>query len=248
MRAAEQKGIMGSKDGTIFVTGGAGFIGLAVVRHLLRDTHARVVNIDKLTYAASLESLSGTDGNPHYTFEEQCICEGPALRKLFKKYQPDAVMNLAAESHVDRSIDGPGDFIQTDIVGTFTLLQEALRYWRAAAARTRGRRTDANSRSRARVAASSGRRLRYRIELRSAPSATPLADLIGDLKVSDGLKPGCGRHHFFDATSLSMALSSIASASNFFSFVFSSSSASVAWRRIPPARRTWPSICRRLRC
>ena len=76
------------KGWTIFVTGGAGFIGSAVVRHLLRDTHARVVNIDKLTYAASLESLSGAAGNPHYAFEKQCICEGPALRKLFEKYQP----------------------------------------------------------------------------------------------------------------------------------------------------------------
>ena len=73
-------------------------------------------------------------GNPHYAFEKQCICDGPALRKLFEKYQPDAVMNLAAESHVDRSIDGPGEFIQTNIVGTFTLLQEALRYWRTLSA------------------------------------------------------------------------------------------------------------------
>ena len=102
-----------------------------MVRHLLRDTHARVVNIDKLTYAANLDSLPGANGNPNYAFEKQCICDGPGLRHLFERYQPDAVMNLAAESHVDRSIDGPGEFIQTNIVGTFTLLQEALRYWRA---------------------------------------------------------------------------------------------------------------------
>ena len=118
------------KGWTVFVTGGAGFIGSAVIRHLLRDTHARVVNIDKLTYAANLDSLPGAAGNPHYAFEKLCIGDGDALRRLFEKYQPDAVMNLAAESHVDRSIDGPGEFIQTNIVGTFTLLQESLRHWR----------------------------------------------------------------------------------------------------------------------
>jgi dTDP-glucose 4,6-dehydratase len=126
------------KGSTIFVTGGAGFIGSAVVRHLLR-THARVVNIDKLTYAANLNSLPGAVGNPHYAFEQQCICEAVSLRRLFEKYQPDAVMNLAAESHVDRSIDGPGDFIQTNIVGTFTLLQEALRHWRTPSSELRER-------------------------------------------------------------------------------------------------------------
>jgi dTDP-glucose 4,6-dehydratase len=117
-------------DKVIFVTGGAGFIGSAVIRHLLDQTGAFVVNIDKLTYAACLDSIPQAKGNPRYRFAQVDICNGPALHQLFEKYHPDYVMNLAAESHVDRSIDGPGEFIQTNIVGTFTLLQEALRYWR----------------------------------------------------------------------------------------------------------------------
>lgn len=115
----------------IFVTGGAGFIGSAVVRYLLDETGAFVVNIDKLTYAANLDSIPQAPGHPRYAFAKVDICNGAALNNLFEKYQPNAVMNLAAESHVDRSIDRPGEFIQTNIVGTFTLLQETLRYWRA---------------------------------------------------------------------------------------------------------------------
>lgn len=124
---------------TIFVTGGAGFIGSAVIRHLLADTGARVVNIDKLTYAANLDSMPGASGHPRYDFAQQCIGESAGLRALFEKYQPDAVMNLAAESHVDRSIDGPAEFIQTNVVGTFTLLQEALRHWRGLTPEKRAR-------------------------------------------------------------------------------------------------------------
>jgi dTDP-glucose 4,6-dehydratase len=115
---------------TIFVTGGAGFIGSAVVRYLLDETGASVVNIDKLTYAANLASIPQAPGHQRYAFAKVDICNAMALRALFDRHQPDAVMNLAAESHVDRSIDGPGEFIQTNIVGTYTLLEEALRYWR----------------------------------------------------------------------------------------------------------------------
>jgi dTDP-glucose 4,6-dehydratase len=114
---------------TIFVTGGAGFIGSAVIRHLLDETEAFIVNIDKLTYASNLHSIPRAKSE-RYTLAKEDICNAAALRALFETFQPQAVMHLAAESHVDRSIDGPGEFIQTNIVGTFTLLQEALRHFR----------------------------------------------------------------------------------------------------------------------
>src|SRR5215470_4368787 len=127
------------KDSVIFVTGGAGFIGSAVIRHLLDDTQAFVVNIDKLTYAACLDSIPQAHGNSQYHFARVDICDGPALRQVFDRFRPRYVMNLAAESHVDRSIDGPTEFIQTNVVGTFTLLQEALRHWRSCSAEERNR-------------------------------------------------------------------------------------------------------------
>ncbi|QCO00356.1 dTDP-glucose 4,6-dehydratase (plasmid) [Azospirillum argentinense] len=113
----------------IVVTGGAGFIGSAVVRQLLAETDAFVVNVDKLTYAANLSSLPSAAENPRYAFEKVDICDGDALRRVFAEHRPDAVMHLAAESHVDRSIDGPGEFIQTNVVGTFRLLEAARGYW-----------------------------------------------------------------------------------------------------------------------
>lgn len=122
---------MGAK--TFLVTGGAGFIGSAVVRQLLDETDIRVVNVDSLTYAANLASIPQAAGHPRYVFEKVDICDGGEIGRLFATYQPDAVMHLAAESHVDRSIDGPGQFIQTNIVGTYTLLENALAYWRGLA-------------------------------------------------------------------------------------------------------------------
>jgi dTDP-glucose 4,6-dehydratase len=121
---------MADLTGVVFVTGGAGFIGSAVLRHLLRHTTAKLVNIDCLTYAANLASIPDAVGQARYAFEQADIRDGKAMQALFERYRPTAVMNLAAESHVDRSIDGPGVFVQTNVVGTFTLLQEALRYWR----------------------------------------------------------------------------------------------------------------------
>ncbi len=118
-------------QGTILVTGGAGFIGSSLVRTLLHGTEARVVNVDALTYAGNPDSVAEVALHPRYRFERVDICDGPALRRLFTEYEPRAVMHLAAESHVDRSIDGPGDFIRTNVVGTFTLLEEARRFWSA---------------------------------------------------------------------------------------------------------------------
>ena len=106
----------------ILVTGGAGFIGSAVVRHIINHTQDSVVNLDKLTYAGNLDSVSSVANSERYAFEQADICDRAALDKIFAEHQPDAIMHLAAESHVDRSIDSAGEFIQTNIVGTFTLL------------------------------------------------------------------------------------------------------------------------------
>ncbi len=113
----------------ILVTGGAGFIGSAVVRHIINNTPDAVVNVDKLTYAGNLESLVSVENSERYAFEQVDICDRADLDRVFALHQPDAVMHLAAESHVDRSITGPSDFIQTNIVGTYTLLEAARQYW-----------------------------------------------------------------------------------------------------------------------
>lgn len=116
---------------TILITGGAGFIGSAVIRHIIKNTNDTIINVDKLTYAGNLESLASVSDSERYVFELVDICNKAELERIFSQYQPEAVMHLAAESHVDRSIDAPAVFIKTNIVGTYTLLDVALHYWQA---------------------------------------------------------------------------------------------------------------------
>lgn len=113
----------------VLVTGGAGFIGSAMIRYLIKNTHDSVINLDKLTYAGDLSSFSDIESHERYCFEQVDICDRTALERVFLQHQPDAVMHLAAESHVDRSIDGPAAFIETNIIGTYTLLEVVRHYW-----------------------------------------------------------------------------------------------------------------------
>lgn len=121
---------MGQNDETLPGDGGAGFIGSAVVRRLIDASPHQVLVVDKLTYASNLDSLAPVAGDVRYAFEQADIADAARMRDLFARFRPDVIMHLAAESHVDRSIDGPEEFIQTNVVGTFVLLQECLRYWR----------------------------------------------------------------------------------------------------------------------
>ena len=111
------------------ITGGAGFIGSSVIRYLIKDTDSKVLNLDKLTYAGNLDSLLDVDSSDRYQFVQADICDAAAVRNIFSDFKPNVVMHLAAQSHVDRSIDGPSEFIQTNIVGTYTLLDAAREYW-----------------------------------------------------------------------------------------------------------------------
>lgn len=115
----------------VLITGGAGFIGSALIRYLVNETDARIINVDKLTYAATPEALDEVGSSPRYEFEKADICDGATMARIFAEHRPDAVMHLAAESHVDRSIDSPAAFIDTNVVGTYKLLEAALNYWHA---------------------------------------------------------------------------------------------------------------------
>ncbi len=123
----------------ILVTGGAGFIGSALIRHIIKETSHSVINIDKLTYAGNLESLAEVAGNSRYLLEQVDICALKEIRDIFNRHRPDMVIHLAAESHVDRSIDGPGEFIQTNIIGTYNLLKQASAYWKGLDGKKRAR-------------------------------------------------------------------------------------------------------------
>lgn len=113
----------------ILVTGGAGFIGSALIRFLLKETNESVVNVDVLTYSGNLENLTSVSDNPRYSFEQANICDEKRMNEIFNKYQPTKILHLAAESHVDRSIDGPKDFIETNIIGTYNLLEVSRKYY-----------------------------------------------------------------------------------------------------------------------
>jgi dTDP-glucose 4,6-dehydratase len=117
----------------ILITGGAGFIGSALIRYVLGNTEYSVVNLDKLTYAGNLESLKSVEASPRYDFEQVDICDAAKVNAVLQQHQPDAIMHLAAESHVDRSIDGPAAFIETNIVGTYILIEAARNYWQSLA-------------------------------------------------------------------------------------------------------------------
>ena len=120
---------MRSEFKKLLITGGAGFIGSAVIRHIINNSNNSVVNIDKLTYAGNIESIESIKNNARYIFEKVDICNADEVKRIFIEHEPDIVMHLAAESHVDRSIDCPGEFIKTNIVGTYILLQQARIYW-----------------------------------------------------------------------------------------------------------------------
>src|SRR5437660_11523648 len=125
----------------VMVTGGAGFIGSAVCRLLVGELNTTVLNVDKLTYAANLESLRAIEANPRYVFRRADVCDRQTMFSLLRAFDPDAVLHLAAESHVDRSIDGPAEFINTNIIGTYVLLEAALVHWRKLGSRAQRRRS-----------------------------------------------------------------------------------------------------------